>query len=52
MIKAIEETQFVFEIDPMRDLSFVDEKGNLHLENGYFDIIEKDKKVTIVLDLS
>ncbi len=50
LIKANGNTEFVFEIDPMRDLSFVDEKGNVHLENGAFDIVVKDKRFTIVLE--
>ncbi len=50
MVKANGKTEFVFEIDPMRDLSFVDEKGNTHLEKGDFNIIVKDKVVKIVLE--
>ncbi len=50
MVKANGNTEFVFEIDPMRDLSFVDEKGNTHLEKGDFNIIVKDKVVKIVLE--
>ena len=40
---------FEFEIDPMRDLSFVDCKGDRILEPGDYYVIVKDRKVRITL---
>jgi beta-glucosidase len=37
-LKAGEEKEVSFEIIPLRDLSFPDEKGNLVLEEGFFEI--------------
>lgn len=48
-IKAGEQREFTFEIDPVRDLSFVDSKGNVHTEAGEFYILVKDKRVKLVL---
>ena len=50
MIKAGETIVFQFEIDPERDLSFVDEKGNKFLETGDYYVIVKDKKIKIELE--
>ena len=45
LIKAGETKTYIFEIDPMRDLSYVDSKGNLHLEAGDFYVIVNDQKI-------
>lgn len=42
-IKAGESKEFTFEIDPSRDLSFVDGTGETHLESGEFRIVVGDK---------
>jgi beta-glucosidase len=44
-LKAGEKTTYRFEIDPMRDLSYVDSKGDIHLESGDFYVIVNDKQV-------
>lgn len=44
-IKSGEKVLYRFEIDPMRDLSYVDSFGNKHLEAGDFYVIVNDKKV-------
>ncbi len=49
-IKGGESRTFTFEIDPMRDLSFVDRNGATLLEEGDFYIIVKDKRVKLVLE--
>ncbi len=49
LVKGNETVQYTFEIDPMRDLSFVDANGNMHLEKGDFYIIVKDKRICITL---
>lgn len=49
LLKSGEEYTFTFEIDPMRDLSFVDSEGNRFIEPGDFYIIVKDRKVKITL---
>ena len=44
---------FRFEIDPMRDLAFVNANGEHFLENGEYYVIVKDQKVKFtVIDLS
>lgn len=45
LIKSGEKVTYKFEIDPMRDLSFVDTFGNKHLESGDYFVIVNDKKV-------
>lgn len=44
-IKSGEKTTYRFEIDPMRDLSYVDSFGNKHLEAGDYFVIVNDQKV-------
>ena len=50
LIKAGESRTFTFEIDPVRDLGFVDSDGNPVLESGDYYIIVKDMKVRLRLD--
>ena len=49
LIKAGETQTFTFEIDPMRDLSFVNADGERYIESGDYYIIVKDRKVRITL---
>ena len=49
MLKAGQEHTFIFEIDPMRDLSFVNAEGERYIEPGDYYIIVKDQKVKITL---
>ncbi len=49
MIRAGQANVFRFEIDPMRDLSYVDELGNRMLESGEYYISVNNKKVKISL---
>ena len=49
LLKAGEEYTFTFEIDPMRDLSFVNGEGERFIEPGDFYIIVKDQKVRVTL---
>ena len=49
LLKAGEEYTFTFEIDPARDLSFVNADGERFVEAGDYYIIVKDKKVKITL---
>ncbi len=49
LIPAGESETFSFEIDPQRDLSFVDRDGVSHLESGDFYIIVKDQRIKITL---
>ena len=44
-IKAGEKVTYMFEIDPMRDLSYVDSFGEKHLESGGYYVIINDQKV-------
>ena len=44
LVKAGESEVFTFEIDPMRDLSFVDNKGENFLDCGEYYIFVKDNK--------
>ncbi len=48
-LKAGEKKIFQFEIDPMRDLSFPDAKGNRRLENGDFYIHINNQKIKFEL---
>ena len=47
LLKAGESRTFSFEIEPCRDLSFVDRNGERFLESGEYYIIVKDSKVTL-----
>ena len=47
LIKAGESRTFTFEIEPFRDLGFVDGDGNRFVDSGEYYIIVKDKKVKI-----
>ena len=49
MIPAGDEAVFTFEIDPMRDLSFVNHDGERFVEPGDYYIMVKDKKYKITL---
>jgi beta-glucosidase len=44
-IKVGEKTIYKFEIDPMRDLSYVDSNGNRHLETGDYFVLVNDQKI-------
>lgn len=50
VIRAGETKVFRFEIDPERDLGFVNEKGDRFLEAGEYYVIVKDHKIKIELD--
>ena len=50
LIKAGESRIFTFEIDPVRDLGFVDSEGNPFLEAGDYYIIVNNQKVRLHLD--
>lgn len=45
LIKSGEKRIYRFEIEPMRDLSYVDSFGNKHLESGNYFVIVNDQKV-------
>lgn len=47
MIKKGETVTYSFEIDPMRDLSFLDSDGKRFLETGEYYIMVQEKKVSI-----
>ncbi|WP_310028391.1 glycoside hydrolase family 3 N-terminal domain-containing protein [Flavobacterium arsenatis] len=49
LIKAGEKIVYRFEIDPMKDLSYVDSFGERHLETGNFFVIVNDQKVQFEL---
>lgn len=49
LLKPGETTVFRFEIDPQRDLGFVNDTGERFLEEGDYYIIVKDKKVKVEL---
>lgn len=49
-LKAGETRVFRFDIEPERDLSFVDSNGKRFLESGDYYILVKDQKVKIVVD--
>ncbi len=46
-LKAGEKHLFSFEINPMRDLSYVNELGERFLETGIYYILVKDRKIAI-----
>lgn len=47
MLRVGETRTFRFEIDPQRDLSFVDQNGNRFLESGEYYVKVKDKQLKI-----
>ncbi len=47
LIKAGENATFRFEIDPLRDLGFVDREGKKYLDKGEYRIMVGDQSVTI-----
>lgn len=47
LIKAGESETFRFEIDPMRDLGFVNSKGDKYLDSGEYRIMVGDQTVSI-----
>ena len=47
LIKAGESTTFRFEIDPLRDLGFVNREGKRYLDKGEYRIMVGDQSVTI-----
>lgn len=47
LLKAGESKTFTFEIEPYRDLSFVDRTGKRFLDSGEYHIIVKDSKVVL-----
>lgn len=49
LIKSGEKAVYRFEIDPMKDLSYVDSLGERHLETGDFFVIVNDQKVQFEL---
>ncbi|PKQ60323.1 beta-glucosidase [Labilibaculum manganireducens] len=48
-IKAGETTVFSFDVDLERDFGFVDDKGDRFMESGIYNILVKDKNITIEL---
>ena len=50
MIKAGEAVQYRFEVNPMRDLSFVDRTGKRYLDSGEYHIIVGKQKVVIEIE--
>ena len=50
MLKAGESRTFTFEIDPEKDLGFVDSEGNPFLEKGDYYIMVNDRTVKVHLD--
>ncbi len=50
LIKAGESRKFTFEIDPLRDLGFVDNTGRKFLEAGDYYIIVNDQRVKITVN--
>lgn len=49
LIKVGETHTFRFEVEPMRDLSFVNSNGERFLDNGEYYILVKDKKVKVTI---
>lgn len=49
MLRSGESGLFIFEIDPERDLSFVDSDGNRFLESGDYYVQVKDKRLKLTL---
>ena len=47
LVKAGEEVVYTFEIDPLRDLGFVDRTGKRYLDKGEYHIMVADQKITI-----
>lgn len=50
LIKAGESRTFTFEIEPYRDLSFVDRTGERFLDGGEYHIIVKDSKAVLNIE--
>ena len=50
MVKAGEEVVYRFEIDPMRDLSFVDRTGRRYLDSGEYHILVGNQKAVIEVE--
>ncbi|NDV84597.1 beta-glucosidase BglX [Bacteroides sp. 51] len=50
MIRKGETKVFRFEIDPIRDLGFVDGEGKRFLESGEYWVMVKDKKVSLTIN--
>ena len=50
LIKAGEEVVYSFEIEPMRDLSFVDSKGHRYLDSGEYRISACGQTVSIEIE--
>ena len=50
LIKAGEETVYKFEIDPMRDLSFVNSKGERYLDSGEYRIFAGGQTASIEIE--
>ena len=48
-IKAGESATFRFEIDPLRDLGFVDREGKKYLDKGEYRIMVGDQKVSLTV---
>ena len=48
-IKAGESATFRFEIDPLRDLGFVDREGKKYLDKGEYRIMVADQKVSLTV---
>ena len=47
MIKAGESRTFTFEIEPLRDLGFVNEDGERFLEKGDYYIMVQNQRIKI-----
>ena len=50
LIKAGESETFTFEIDPLRDLGFVNGEGDRFLEKGEYHIIVKSDKAVLLAE--
>ncbi len=52
LIPADESRTFTFEIDPLRDLGFVDRDGRHFVEPGQYRIIVGNKQVGLIIRLA
>ena len=50
LIKAGESTVYRFEIDPLRDLGFVNKKGERYLDKGEYQIMVGDQMVSVLVE--
>ncbi len=50
LIKAGETVVFKFELEPLKDLGFVNSNGDNFIEAGDYYIIVKDKKIKLTLE--